>query len=313
MSSDKQTWSSNGKLLITGEYLVMEGALSFALPLKKGQSLTVYKNHSNILKWQANMPNGSWFTAEYDLKTLEIINTDNIVMSKKLEEILFATRELSHSFLADNMAFDVVTKVDFNPEFGFGTSSTLISNIAMWANVDPYELLEKTFGGSGYDIACAQNSNPLFYQLVDSKPIVTDVNFLPVFKDKLYFVYLGKKQSSLDGIETFKKNANFTSKDIDAISKISIELIKTESFSDFGKLISEHEIIMKKVLKTSTAKSLHFSDFPGVVKSLGAWGGDFVMMASDLPEIELKLYLLKKGFNTFFKYDELVNDLQAYQ
>ena len=305
MNSDKQVWSSNGKLLITGEYLVMEGALALALPLKKGQSLSIYKNHTNILKWQANMPNGTWFTAEYDLKTFEIINTDSIVLAKNLEDILIATRELSHSFLADNMGFDVVTNLDFNPDFGFGTSSTLISNIAMWANVDPYELLEKTFGGSGYDIACARNSNTLFYQLADSNPIISDVNFSPLFKDKLYFVYLGKKQSSLDGIDAFRKNASFISKDIDTISDISKELIKTKSLKDFEKLLTEHELIMSKVLKMATVKSLHFSNFPGAVKSLGAWGGDFVLMASDFPEVELKRYLIKKGFDIVFRYDEL--------
>jgi len=306
LSSDIQTWSSNGKLLITGEYLVMEGAFAMALPLKKGQSLSICKNDANILRWQANTLDGIWFTADYDLNTLDIIVTDNTVLAQKLQDILIATRGLSHTFLTDNMGFNVETDLDFNPEFGFGTSSTLISNIAIWADVDPYKLLGKTFGGSGYDIACARNVNPLFFQLVDSNPIITDVNFSPLFKDNLYFVYLGKKQSSVDGIEAFRKNASFTSSDIDAISEISMKLIKSETLSDFDKLLTEHELIMSRVLKMPTVKSLYFSDFPGAVKSLGAWGGDFVLMASDLPEIELKHYLHKKGFDTVFRYDELV-------
>ena len=42
------------------------------------------------------------------------------------------------------------------------TSSTLIANLAKWSNVDPYILLSETFGGSGYDIACASAKKALF-------------------------------------------------------------------------------------------------------------------------------------------------------
>ena len=34
-------YSSHGKFLLTGEYLVLKGALALALPLKLGQSMTV--------------------------------------------------------------------------------------------------------------------------------------------------------------------------------------------------------------------------------------------------------------------------------
>ena len=36
-----QTFYSNGKLLLTGEYLVIDGAKAIAIPTKKGQSLSV--------------------------------------------------------------------------------------------------------------------------------------------------------------------------------------------------------------------------------------------------------------------------------
>ena len=37
----EKTFYSNGKLLITGEYLVLDGAKALALPTKYGQYLTV--------------------------------------------------------------------------------------------------------------------------------------------------------------------------------------------------------------------------------------------------------------------------------
>ena len=42
---------SNGKLLITGEYLVLNGAEALALPLSCGQSLNYKKTTNNLIKW----------------------------------------------------------------------------------------------------------------------------------------------------------------------------------------------------------------------------------------------------------------------
>ena len=42
----KKEFYSNGKLLITGEYLVLDGAKAFALPTKFGQNLIVEKGNN---------------------------------------------------------------------------------------------------------------------------------------------------------------------------------------------------------------------------------------------------------------------------
>lgn len=306
MTSESQTWSSNGKLLITGEYLVMEGALSLALPLRVGQSLKTERNNNSILHWQANKPEGVWFAADYKLPSLKLIYSDDKILAEKLNRILLAAVDINANFLANSDGYNVITDLGFNPEFGFGTSSTLISNIAMWAEINPYHLLQKTFGGSGYDIACADKTNPIFYQIVNNEPKVLDVDFHPVFKDNVYFVYLGNKQSSSDGIIAFKEQSEFTSKDIDSISVITKEIVKTRSLYEFEQLLIEHEQIMSKILKLPTAKSLYFSDFTGVVKSLGTWGGDFVMVTYDKSEDKLRKYMQNKGFDTVLTYDELV-------
>jgi len=306
LTSESQTWFSNGKLLVTGEYLVMEGALSLALPLRVGQSLKTEKNNNNIIHWQANKNNGVWFTADYELPSLKLVYSDDKMLAEKLREILLVAKGMNNDFLANNVGYNVITDLGFNPEYGFGTSSTLISNIALWARINPYLLLQKTFGGSGYDIACADKANPIFYQIVNNDPEVTDIDFHPFFRDNLYFVYLGKKQSSLDGISAFKKQGSFTYMDIDSVSEITKEIVKTKSLIEFEQLLAEHEQIISKVLKLPTAKSLYFSDFTGVVKSLGAWGGDFVLVTNRESESKLKNYMQNKGFDTVFSYDELV-------
>lgn len=45
-------------------------------------------------------------------------------------------------------------------------------------------------------------------------------------------------------------------------------------------------------------KELHFSDFDGYIKSLGAWGGDFALINSPLPNSALCGYFADKGFHT---------------
>lgn len=306
MNSLDNIWKSNGKLLLTGEYLVMEGALALAMPLNLGQSLSVIPNSDKVIHWQANKHDGHWFFADLDLISFKIINTDSIDLATRLSEILLATRKLSQEFLTSGTGYNVLTYLDFDPDFGFGTSSTLIANIASWAKVDAYKLLELTFGGSGYDIACASSSNPIVFQRIGDSINVADVSFDPVFKENLYFVYLGKKQNSADSISEFKKHSNFTSVDIDAISAITKELLITSELTEFEALLAEHESIMKSILNIPTVKSLYFKDYPGVVKSLGAWGGDFVMITSHYTESDLRSLLRIKGFETVFSYVSLV-------
>ena len=49
---------SNGKFMLTGEYLVLKGATALALPLKLGQSLDVdtLGSDDNRIYWEAYKP-----------------------------------------------------------------------------------------------------------------------------------------------------------------------------------------------------------------------------------------------------------------
>jgi hypothetical protein len=62
----------------------------------------------------------------------------------------------------------ISTQLTFPRQWGLGTS-TLI-NIAQWTQINAFTLLKSSFGGSGYDIACAQNDEPIIYQIVDQEP-----------------------------------------------------------------------------------------------------------------------------------------------
>ena len=46
-NSSSSSFFANGKLLLTSEYLVLDGAKAFAIPTKKGQSLHVEITEKN--------------------------------------------------------------------------------------------------------------------------------------------------------------------------------------------------------------------------------------------------------------------------
>lgn len=301
---------SNGKLLLTGEYLVLRGAKALAVPLIKGQSIEIeeIENEGNPhIMWHAFAPDKLWFKTSFELPSLDIMATDDRKRSAKLQLILLTLKQLNTSIFDGKITYKIKTQLEFEPEWGFGSSSTLIANLTRWAKVDPYTLLNLSIGGSGYDIACATATKPLFYQLKLMRPIVQFVEFKPPFADNLYLVYQGNKQDSGDSIVKFNQQTNKFSleKEIAQISEISEQIATTQTYSMFCDLMDEHEAILGNLLQTAPLKT-KFPDFDGHIKSLGAWGGDFFLAISELPTEQIFAYFAGKGLQTIFKYNELI-------
>jgi len=184
-----------------------------------------------------------------------------------------------------------------------GTSSTLINNLGQWLNIDAFELLKNSFGGSGYDIACAQTNQSIIYQLENEKPVFETVDFNPVFKEYIYFVYLNKKQSSKSAINNYLNKQFSLDKVKSKIDKITEFVSETDDINDFMAALDKHEILLSDVLEQLTVKESLFDDFNGTVKSLGAWGGDFVMVVSKENPL---FYFNNKGYDVLLKYEEMI-------
>lgn len=319
----KKTYYSNGKLLLTGEYLVLDGALSLAVPTQFGQSLTVETIDERKLIWKSlDIKGNIWFEDEFNIldkisrpDSYRDIRNDNDV-SIRLLQILNATKQLNPDFLSIQNGFAVTTKLDFPQFWGLGSSSTLINNIAQWAEIDAYQLLKQTFGGSGYDIACAQHNVSITFQLKNEftdeilKQVQNDtvreirkVNFTPIFKDHLFFVHLNKKQNSGDGIKHYNANKNNSVLAISEINDITSKMINCVNLTDFETLITSHENIISKIIKQKPVKELLFNDYKGAIKSLGAWGGDFVLVTGNKDSVS---YFRNKGYHTIIPYSEMV-------
>ncbi len=303
---------SNGKLLLTGEYLVLDGAKSLAVPTKFGQNLVIEKIKKPQIIWGSFTNDGEcWFEAVFDLPKLRLVNcTFNSdkegsaeFIAETLLEILSEAKRLNPNFLNSKNGFLIKTHLTFPRNWGLGSSSTLINSIANWAKVNAFQLLWNSFKGSGYDIACAQNDVPIFYEIKNKKPVVEQVEFNPSFKENLFFVYLNQKQDSKEGIAKFRESGTNFDKEIKRISEISNEFLKAEYIKEFEALVVEHEQIISSIIKLKPIKENLFPDYFGEIKSLGAWGGDFVLVTGNE---NTPKYFIEKGFETILTYSEMV-------
>jgi mevalonate kinase len=295
------TFYSNGKLLLTGEYLVLDAAPAIALPTKLGQFLEVQvtEGHSS---WKSyDHKEECWFSMQFDLTDIladqfDVANEQERTIASLLREM---HQQNADCFSADHYQF--TTKLDFDRNWGLGSSSTLVNNLAQFAQVDPYQLLAKSFGGSGYDIACAQAEQPIVYQ----DKSYQSIKIPNVIKNNLYFIYLNKKQNSRKAIKYYKDLSTDKSVYIEQLKRLTQQFLSATHIDEAKIWMTEHEEMISRLLQQKPVKESRFPDFKGAVKSLGAWGGDFVAAIGDENCAD---YFKSKGYSIIFSYKELIKD-----
>lgn len=299
---------SNGKLLITGEYLVLDGAKALALPTQKGQSIRIEKTTNRKISWTSwSTTEEVWFSCTFSLD-LEIMQSSDAEKAVFLKKILQTALHLSNTSNVFDAGAAITTILEFPTNWGLGSSSTLINNIAYWFEIDPYALHFAVSNGSGYDIACAASKGGILYQLKEQHPIVVDVVFNPSFKGQIHFIHLNKKQISNNEVDRYnlsKENMDLNPI-IDEISKLTNQILQTSTIEEFNAILFQHESILSHVLQRETLQESTFPMYKtGVVKSLGAWGGDFALVTGPKKNLH---YFLEKGYSTIIPFDEMVQN-----
>lgn len=301
-----KNFHANGKLLITGEYLVLKGATALAVPLNKGQTLSVGSSNETGFSWRAETPNGLWFEIKFDEK-LTILETSDYKKAEKLQLILRKALQQKPSVQEKLTHSSVITRLEFDPSWGWGSSSTLLHLLKQWLEIDPYQLMDETFGGSGYDIACAGADQPIFYRRAKGEsPKITPAPFDPPFIHQMGIVYLNKKQSSSTQVKSFLKAASNNENLVEEISALSNEFATVQDVDTFMRLMHQHEKIIATATGLNPVQELLFPEYKGTIKSLGAWGGDFVLFLSEKNFATNKKWFESKGYPLVMPFDEVV-------
>lgn len=294
---------SHGKLLLTSEYVVLEGALALAVPTKWGQEFFVEESSdgNSLITWIALHQGQPWLKAIIDYRQGIILETNIPESAAFILKVLMKVKELSIIQLKGVSSFSMTTNLQFPANFGLGSSSTLMNNLAQWAAIDAFELNETCLGGSGYDIAVAQQKSAILYQNYPDR-LIQNINFNPPFKNELIFIHLNEKQNSREGIHLYRSKQK-SPELLAAFSEITRCVLQEETLTGFSDLMDIHERKLSAFLEIETLKEKHFQNCPSFIKSLGAWGGDFIM-ASTFSGYEE--YFKSKGFESIYNYEDLI-------
>ncbi len=292
--------------MLSGEYFAVHGARVLALPTKLGQRMKMQELSGSEVLWTSYDHLGKkWFDAEIDLMAFDISSTSDENIGKYLRKIFKACINNNSEFLSHWKKYKIEHHLEFPREWGLGSSSTLIYNMASWADVNPFHLYFDVENGSGYDIACAGADGPILYQFKQDSLSIDDVDFMPSFADSLFFVPLGKKADSRKAVAKTINNPP-PKATVKRISELSEKVLEIKNLQGFEQWIHEHEKILEDYLKEQTAQKTYFQDYWGAVKSLGAWHGDMVLVTSGKSEKETADYFTSKGYPKLIPFRELI-------
>lgn len=300
-------YRANGKLLLTAEYYVLHGSEALVLPTWFGQNLVVKtgeRTGKNHILWTAKESGETWFSAVFDTN-LNTLETSDEEKAEFLKNILKNLQILSPGCFDKLLLYTFTTHIDFHRMWGLGSSSTLIRLLADWAGVDPYLLHARVSSGSGYDIAAAGTNEVFIYRRNGEKISVRSVALSEALTEMMYFVYLGRKEPTEQALNHYRLKGLPSKQEVEHMSALTRKFAGAANISELSRIVKKHENMVADRIGSEPVKKRLFNDYPFPVKSLGAWGGDFVLFLNPEGEEVLRNYLKTKNLNTCLKYTEL--------
>lgn len=286
---------------------MLYGAKALAVPLKCGQKMIVDEvSQPGILEWKTIVLDKPWFTGRFRLMDMAILDCSDQKTAIFIRDLLNKGGKLQPELHLTGKGFSIHNFIDFDLRWGLGSSSSLVSNLAYWLDVNPYALYQTTYQGSGYDVFCARANRPITYKLLDDHHEIHEVPFKPSFADHLYFVYLGRKQDSQESVRKFRTKPLKDAKVIQQVSELTDAFINASCLEDFSSVIRQHEKTISDAIGRPVVKQEIFPDFEGDIKSLGAWGGDFVMAATSMSPDKVRDYFSGKNLPVIFNWAEII-------
>lgn len=281
--------------MLFGEYVVLNGSKCLAFPLKFGQTLAL--EPAEELLWESFAKEERWFHVR--------LNSDLEIIETNLQDVALILRDLLRIIQQERPELDFQQHfkavANFNLGWGLGSSSTLISLLSQWSGVSTEILLKASFGGSGYDVACATAKQPIVYVKGGT---TEQVSLSPAITEKMLFVYLGNKQNSREEIKRYEK-AEVTAAHVEEMNTLIQKALETSDIEVFEEQLNKSEALIAPIIGHEKLKDRLFADYLHSIKSLGAWGGDFFL--ATVRDMEAaKTYFRNKGYTTLFPYNELI-------
>ncbi|MFP4288286.1 MAG: hypothetical protein ACLFQS_03430 [Bacteroidales bacterium] len=298
----EQTFS-HGKIILFGEYAVLEGNDAVCLPLATGQKLEIQKNDHQKICWQWSYKNTIIADFSLDPITLqphEISQGDPAWAAG----LITAIRKQNNIFLTDS-GYNVRFINHFPHDWGLGSSSATIASLCRIAGADPYIVNDQVMGGSGADIACTDKKNWFVYRKKKSIPQTWFIPFDFPFQQHVVFVYSGQKQATAEHLKQVKEKSERKHFNASEINTLVYRCFSSNTVAELMSNIQMHEQLISEHTGHSPLGG-KFPDFNGQIKSLGAWGGDFFMAVSLENQSDVKNYFQKKGFGLCFTWDEFL-------
>jgi len=259
-----------------------------------------------ILKWETFVLDKLWFSAVFRIRDLVILEFSDEPVALFIQNLLKEGSKLQPVLQLSTRGYHIQNQIDFDINWGLGSSSSLVSNLAAWLDIDLYTFYKRVFQGSGYDVFCARADCPVTFQLQENLPEVKKTFLNPSITDHLYFIYSGKKQDSQESVHRFKSQQFPDDQVVRKVTALTDAMINAATSAEFLTLMRLHEKTLSDILGIPMVKEKLFPDFSGEIKSLGAWGGDFIMAGTFMRYEEIKNYFAKRNLAIVFNWDEIV-------
>ena len=300
-----QTFFARGKLMLTGEYLVLDGATALAVPTTLGQRLHVTPTDDvDVLVWRSYDCQGQVWLKEQLTRRLLTSGLNKGWDSFKQPRL---ARMLEAALVDHPLAWPSGTgllmesHLEFDRSWGLGSSSTLSYLLAAWTGVDAFDLNKSEFGGSAYDVACAGAEGPLLYHLAGEQlqhPRVERLQWAGPWLEQAWLVHLGQKRNSRHAIADYRHQAaGELSQYVSELDALTQNLLHVHDVAEAARLLKTHEALVGYVTHQTPIGRERFADFPGTIKSLGAWGGDFIL-ALPTDAVDVKAYFARHQLAT---------------
>jgi len=308
-----QSFYAPGKILLVGEYTVTKGFEGLAVPVKSGQWMDVWEfdspgNAEDRFIFNALDSHGaSWFSESFDIARLKQ-NAASVQLSESKnpsensehnsESIIKSSIESNNeshlskllalvpaSFWKPGKSYRFETRLEFDRSSGLGSSSTFVQLMSNYFKLDPFQVQDLVFGGSGYDVAIAAVQKPLIYWRNEQGVHFRQWKLNSELTKDWKVVFLGNKVNSRtstsqvsDMLEDLSNDENYRMQ----IQKI-IEIVRdAQELMALETGIEMYQMFLSQLLGMVTPYT-YFGVKPlprGVCKWLGAWGGDMLLVNS---------------------------------